>query len=262
MTVEEEIRSLVLRKELLQKINNFGKKEKLSGYKIAGLIDSYLQEDKVNSLEFYIKLQGTALYEGDNKPIFPEVKKAILRLEQRIKKLEKVSEFTFESPKKNPELEAKLDLMLKINDLTIQKESGYKIIALIDSYSELVDINSFHVLEKIREYAFKRGDRPLSLIQMQIERKSLTYILKKTIISINGEIYWNKKPQKDNNHPEKKQIAQDDIQTSDLKKIYKEVAEINIATKTIKDIQSVFLVFFIIEFLISFVIGFLIGAGI
>ncbi len=42
--------------------------------------------------------------------------------------------------------------MLKIRDFTAEKESGYKIFALINNYSKLLDISLYPILGEIQEY--------------------------------------------------------------------------------------------------------------
>lgn len=257
MDIKEAIKLMELKKELLEKINNYGKKEKLSGYEITALIDSFLQENQVDSPEFLLKIQGQALYEGDNKIIFSEIRGEILKLGKEIKNLEKLSNYTIEPPKPNPMLNAKLELILKIKAFAKQNESGYKIVALIDSYANLLDINSIRILGKIREYAYKKGMKSFSLTKVYIGKKSLVFILKKIIMLLNEEIYRNKRS------PQAK-LDQEKEQTSHTlqNKILKELNQVNLNTKSIKEIQSFFLCFFVIEFIISFVIGYLVGGGI
>lgn len=255
MEISEIIKLLESERQLLQLVNSSGDTEKLSGYEIAALIDSFLQENQVKSPDFLIKVQSQALYEGDKKIFFTDVKNRILTLGSDIKELEKISTYAIEPPKQKSELNAKLELILKIKDFIKQRKLGYVIVALIDSYANLLDINSIRIIVKIREYAYKRGIKPLSLTQDSIDKQRLSSIFRKSILSLNEKIYRNKRFPKAELQPEKEQIV---LQ----KKILKQLNQVNTNTKTIKDIQTTFLCFFILEFIISFVLGYMVGAGI
>ena len=65
MDIVEKIRLLEVKRDLLQKINNYSLPTKLTGYEIAVLVKDFLSDNQVDSFEFFIKIQGQALYIGD-----------------------------------------------------------------------------------------------------------------------------------------------------------------------------------------------------
>lgn len=146
--LKKAIELMKSRKELLEKINSSTQKRAITGYEIASLINTFLEENQVDSYKSLIKLLSQAQYEGNNKPSFFAVRDEILKLKNRIKQLEDLSSYTIVPPRQLPLLEAKLEIILKIKDLLSEKAPGYKIVALIDSYSTLIDINSFLILSK------------------------------------------------------------------------------------------------------------------
>ncbi len=255
MEVNQIIRLLKSEKELLQKVNNSGKKERLSGYEIATIIDSFLQDNQVISPEFLIRIQGMALFEGDRKIIFTEVKSRIIDLGKGTEELAKIGDYKIEAPEKKTELSTKLELILQIKDFIAQNKIGYLIVALIDSYAKLLDINSIPILIKIRKYAYRNGIKPLSLTEGYIDKNSVASILRKSILLLNEKIYRSKRFPEVELQPEEEQLR---VQN----KILRKLNQVNNNTKSIKDIQIFFLIVFIIEFVISFYIGFTIGLGI